>query len=117
MYANTTKDKRHLRGYKSEFLVGQYYLRQGYKIIAHRYKTPFAEIDLICQDKNQNIVMVEVKTASDPFWQSHRVSRRQKQRLKNACHYLHGKSGKNIEVHLALVEKKGKIDILTDFLS
>ncbi|MDZ4661416.1 MAG: YraN family protein [Pseudomonadota bacterium] len=110
------KDKRHLTGYKNEFLVGQYYLSKGYKVVAHRFKTPFAEVDLICQHKNQELVIVEVKSAAEPFWESYRIGFRQKHRLKNAAIHLMEKSGRNIEVHLAFVDKDGRIDILRDFL-
>ncbi len=114
---STMKDKRHRKGYRNEFLVGQFYLRQGFKIVAHRFKTPFAEVDLICEDKNQDLVIVEVKTVSDSFWNSSRISSRQKYRLKNATLHLMEQTSKNVEVHLAFVDKDGKIDILKDFLS
>ena len=115
-YASTIKDKRHLKGYKNEFLVGQHYLKQGFKVVAHRFKTPFAEVDLICQSKSQDLVIVEVKSTSDSFWGSSRISFRQKYRLKNSAIHLMEKTGKNIEVHLAFVDKEGRIDIIRDFL-
>ena len=48
-------------GDKGERLAARYLRRQGYKVLARRYRTPLGEIDLIARD-GACIVFVEVKT-------------------------------------------------------
>ena len=47
-------------GLLSESLAAFYLRAKGYKILRHRYKSPFGEIDLIARRKN-TVVAVEVK--------------------------------------------------------
>jgi putative endonuclease len=58
-------------GNEGERLAARFLRRQGYKILARRYRTPLGEIDLVARD-GSCIVFVEVKTrrtetAGQPF--------------------------------------------------
>lgn len=44
-----------------EGLAKEYLEKQGYKIIEQNYKTKYAEIDLVAQNKNE-LIFVEVRT-------------------------------------------------------
>lgn len=56
-------DPRRLLGTDVETYVAARLVAQGYKILAHQYKTKFGEIDLVCQDGDE-VVFVEVKARS-----------------------------------------------------
>ncbi len=55
-------------GHKAEELAANYLLAQGYKIIDRHYYNPqgyhLGEIDLVAEDKNGQLVFVEVKARS-----------------------------------------------------
>lgn len=53
-------DSRRTFGTSIEKSVAKYLAKQGFQILAHQYKSPFGEIDLICQDCDE-VVFVEVK--------------------------------------------------------
>lgn len=53
-------DPRRLFGTAVEEHVAEHLVRQGYRVLARQYKSPFGEIDLICQDGDE-VVFVEVK--------------------------------------------------------
>jgi putative endonuclease len=48
-------------GNEGERLAARYLRRQGFRILARRYRTPAGEIDLVARD-GKSIVFVEVKT-------------------------------------------------------
>jgi putative endonuclease len=48
------------RGHRSEWLAALALTLKGYRILAHRYRTPMGEIDLIARRGNL-VAMVEVK--------------------------------------------------------
>ena len=55
-------NNKHLEvGKIGEGLAKNYLEKQGYKIIEQNYKTKYAEIDLIAQNKNE-LIFVEVRT-------------------------------------------------------
>ncbi|MBM5789872.1 YraN family protein [Candidatus Parcubacteria bacterium] len=53
-------DSRRLFGTAVEQQVAQHLAGQGYRILAQQYRTPFGEVDLVCQDGDE-LVFVEVK--------------------------------------------------------
>jgi putative endonuclease len=72
-------------GNEGERLAARYLRRQGYRILARRYRTPMGELDLIARDGNC-IVFVEVKTrrtvdAGHPFEAVDRTKQAQMTRL------------------------------------
>jgi putative endonuclease len=58
---------RQQTGKEGEGLAGEWLKKKGWKILQAGYRSPYGEIDLICEDKNE-LVFVEVKTrTSDQF--------------------------------------------------
>lgn len=53
-------DARRVFGTTVENEIAEHLARQGYRVLARQYKTPFGEVDLICQDGDE-VVFVEVK--------------------------------------------------------
>lgn len=51
-------------GRKGEAVAAKYYLKRGYQILAHNYRTRRGELDLILQKENQ-IIVCEVKTRTE----------------------------------------------------
>ena len=54
-------DKRRIFGDKGEALAAKFLIDKGYIILHKQYKSPFGEIDLVCQF-GEEVVFVEVKT-------------------------------------------------------
>ena len=48
------------KGVNAEMAISNYLIRHGYKIIKHRYKTKYGEIDIIAS-KEKLLLFVEVK--------------------------------------------------------
>lgn len=60
---------------------------KGYRIIAHRHRTPMGEIDLVCTTHDA-LVIIEVKARKALNDAVACISLHQQQRLKNAASYL-----------------------------
>ncbi|MGE3973209.1 MAG: YraN family protein [Bdellovibrionales bacterium] len=102
-------------GEELEQKVLQFYLKQGFQLKAQRYKSHFAEIDLIFISPSDHLILVEVKSAPRPGFEAFRVSASQRVRLRRAheqfaCHYTH------VESHLAVVSQDGVIEVHKDHL-
>lgn len=57
-------DSSELLGRRGERAAARYLSRQGYRVLARRYRCPAAEVDLVCSD-GVCLILVEVKTRSD----------------------------------------------------
>ena len=57
----TKKQKSYFFGLIAEYYVIFLFFFEGYKLLKHRYKTKFGEIDIIAKDKKE-YVFIEVKT-------------------------------------------------------
>ena len=104
----------HERGLQSEKYVIQFYQDQGFELLAQRVKTPFAEVDLLFRTPDQNVLMVEVKTANIRDFHLHRISVHQRKRLLRALLFLAEKLESLVEVHWAFVTKGGEVTIIED---
>lgn len=49
-------------GCRGERAAAQYYLRRGYRLLAHNYRTRMGELDLVLCSPEQVVVICEVKT-------------------------------------------------------
>ena len=61
------KKSRQLLGHWGETLAAVYLEDKGYLIIERNYRTPYGEIDLVAQHKN-DLVFVEVKTRTTDIY-------------------------------------------------
>lgn len=101
----------HQKGLRSELLVEIDLRGKGWRVVAKRFKSPFAEIDLIVE-KNQTVMIIEIKSVSNSHFLNFRLSRDQRQRLARAHQYFTEKWENPVEFQLAFVDPKGKIDYL-----
>ena len=78
------------RGRKAEELASARLQRQGLRLAARNYRSPFGEIDLVMQERD-TLVFVEVRYRSDTTFgaPAETVDRRKQARLRaTAEHYL-----------------------------
>ena len=87
------------------------FFKQGYRLRAHRCRTPFAEVDLVMQKEGQ-VLLIEVKRAQG-F--SH-LSQRQRARLLRALNHYMREVGE-VRVHLALVNSEANVEVIEDVLA
>jgi len=99
-------------GYLGETIGKKYLQKKGYRIIEKNYKTKYAEIDLVAQDK-KTLVFVEVRTkVGEQFGSPEESFNRSKRRklIKNAIAYTtiknYDKSYRIDAVCIVLDEKK-----------
>lgn len=101
------------RGLYCEYLVYQKLLKEDFKFIAHRLKTPMAEIDLlfVCDSR---AIAVEVKSSASDAFLFTRVGRRQKTKLRAARLFLESKYPE-VQLVLAVVSHDASIELIENF--
>jgi len=72
------------KGYFAEEFCRIYLFLHGYKILAHRYKTPLGEIDLIAR-RGKQIAFIEVKARKTKQDGSEAVQEKSMRRISNAA--------------------------------
>jgi len=80
-----------------------------------RWRTVYAEIDLIAESTRGEIWIFEIKTLSHFDFLTVRVSRKQKERLKRAHMFVQSKTVKPVRLALAFVDKAGNVIIFENF--
>lgn len=114
--------KSQFRGLYSEFLVVRSVVRRNGKniLLAHRQKTPFAEVDLIIQEPTF-LRLVEVKSIGGVGLQNMfietRVTNRQKTKLLGARLWAEHHWRRPVALDLVLVDLRGAMTWIPDFLS
>ena len=102
-------------GKKGEKLVADYLKRQGCKILAKNYKTPFGEADLIVSDGDE-IAFVEVKTRTDVKYgtPAEAVGKDKQRRYRQIAQAYGLKTGQepNARFDVAEVYADGKIEYI-----
>ncbi|HRO66795.1 MAG TPA: YraN family protein [Pseudobdellovibrionaceae bacterium] len=98
----------HKKGLLSEEKVRLHLEGRGCRLIRSRFKTPYAEIDLLMRS-GRGLLMVEVKSLSTRGFLETRLSRRQKERLHRAREWLAQGARDDVSLILAVVEESGKI--------
>lgn len=102
-------------GKKGEKLVADYLKKQGCKILAKNYRTPFGEADIIAEDKEE-IAFIEVKTrTSDSYGSpSEAVGKDKQQRYRRIaqCYWLQTGKEPNARFDVAEVWADGKIEYI-----
>ena len=101
------------RGLYCEYLVYQKLLKEKFKFIAHRFKTPMAEIDLLFIDGSR-AVAVEVKSNTSEAFLFTRVGRRQKTKLHAARLFLESQYPE-AQLLLAVVSHDASIELFENF--
>lgn len=77
------------RGEESEYLALRWLRSRGYKLVARRFRTPYAEIDLLVRHPiSEEWLVAEVKSSLWPDQQALGLSRQQRIRLLRASHWL-----------------------------
>ena len=71
-----------------ELAVCDWLKARGYIIALRRFRTPFAEIDIIAMSSHRDILLIEVKSSLWPDDCALNLSRLQRQRLKRACFWV-----------------------------
>jgi putative endonuclease len=79
--------------------------------VARRWKSPFAEIDLVLRSSENLIYLVEVKKVSSFEFLSHRLSARQIKRLKRA-HMACCEQWGEVVLQLAVVSQQAEVLII-----
>ncbi|MBX7232067.1 MAG: YraN family protein [Bdellovibrionales bacterium] len=91
-----------------EVLVAEYLEKQGWSLIKHRHRVGGVELDLILRKKTtiierfkkkSSLLVVEVKSYSNPVWLEYRVSPAQLNRLRFALHLLIEGDFPNLKAH------------------
>ncbi|MEZ0391708.1 MAG: YraN family protein [Pseudobdellovibrionaceae bacterium] len=104
------------RGLFCEEAALQFYLLKGYRCLKRRWKSPFAEIDLLLRSPEKNLVLVEVKSVASFEYLHLRLRGPQKRRLERAlCHCLEKDPTARLE--LAVVSQSGEVLIFDDIFS
>jgi len=93
-------------GEQGEQLAADYLQKQGYQLLARRFRTKIGEIDIIAQ-KGGTIVFVEVKTRSSFFYgtPAQAVNRRKQSKIINvALNYLNYIKSHNTPIRFDILE-------------
>lgn len=93
----------------------QFLQRKNLRILKTRWRTTYAEIDILAESARQEIWIFEVKSLSHFEFLDVRVSRRQKERLKRAFMFIQGKTRQPVRIALAFVDKAGEVLIIENF--
>ncbi len=81
-----TRQHAERRGRQAEWLARWWLFFKGYRLISHRWRSPFGEVDLILIRKNM-IVFVEVKLRRG-IMDDAILQPKQQRRIKNAALYF-----------------------------
>lgn len=106
---NTSLCRAHQLGINAENLVAQDFIVKKFKILNRRFRTIYAEIDLIVESPRGEIWLVEVKTISHFDFLEVRVSKKQKERLQRAHLSLQVQTKKIVRLIFAFVDRDNKI--------
>jgi putative endonuclease len=90
-------DPRHALGERGEAAAAAWLAARGWTILAHRWRCPYGELDLVALDPDNVLVAVEVKLrrgarAGDPL---ESVDRRRVARLRRALGRFRADAGTN----------------------
>ena len=71
------------KGVLAEYAAALFLLLKGYRLLEHRYKTPWGEIDLIAK-RGKTLVLIEVKRRKSFFNGLEAITPHQQRRIENA---------------------------------
>jgi len=71
-------------GWRAEWICRIFLMLKGYRILAHRYKTPVGEIDLIAQ-RGKTVVFIEVKRRKNITLAKQAIHQKNQKRVENTA--------------------------------
>ncbi len=79
-------DPRHLLGLRAEEAVAAWLTREGWQVLARRWRCASGELDLVCRDRAGTLVGIEVKSRRSARFgtPAESVDRRRLARLRSA---------------------------------
>lgn len=104
---------RYKKGLRAEIIAIFLYLIRLHRILHHRYKTKFGEIDFIAK-RFQAIIFVEVKFISGDIYEEI-ISDKQKSRIRKAAEHFLQSNPQFSEYNLrfdAVIIKKGQLPLI-----
>lgn len=103
------------RGRMAEEAAGDYLVSHGWELVAHNYRTPVGEIDLVCRDET-TLVIVEVKARSGSYFGDalESVGPRKERRLRAAAAWWMAERGRvtrdvRFDVIVVMLENDGSL--------
>lgn len=99
------RQKAERRGRTAELLAAMWLMAKGYRILAHRARTPFGEVDLAAV-KGRTLAVVEVKARATRLMALESVGLRQRERIARAGLSLarrHRLDGASVRLDLMIV--------------
>ncbi|MFC3053681.1 YraN family protein [Kordiimonas pumila] len=78
-----TRKKAEKRGRNAELLARIYLRLKGYRILAHRFRSPYGEIDIIAK-RGKTLVFVEVKARKSVDDALYSIAYKQRRRIEAA---------------------------------
>ena len=88
-------------------------MAQNYTLLRRRWRSPFAEVDLVLRDAKGALLLVEVKSVLSLEFLHIRLTWRQKSRLKRCLLYCVERNP-NVSLELAVVSQRGEVLIFRD---
>lgn len=118
--ARQRRGKRsYLTGIAAEEAVCRRYLAEGYDLVACRKRCPEGEIDILMRQGAQ-LVAIEVKSSSTHDLAMEHASPAQLHRVSMACERcmqdMAGEGISDMRLDLALVDGRGRIEVMESFL-
>lgn len=100
-----SRQRAEQRGRTAELLAALWLMAKGYRILAHRARTPFGEVDLAAV-KGRTLAVVEVKARATRLMALESVGLRQRDRIARAGLSLakrHRLDGASVRLDLVIV--------------
>ncbi|MBK7892692.1 MAG: YraN family protein [Bdellovibrionales bacterium] len=102
-------------GLHSEARVERAFELRGYRTLERRWRTPFAELDLVFAAPDGELLIVEVKSSDWPEGMLAGLSRRQRVRLLRAREWLAEREGREVRLWLITFEAGARLRVMSIF--
>lgn len=110
LYKSNSRLKAYRSGYWAETIACIFLLLKGYRILAHRYRSPVGEVDLIAK-RRAVIVAIEVKYRKTITIAAESISPHQKRRIQKGLLFFLSQNPdlfwRDIRFDAMLVSQKG----------